>query len=87
VRASGNNINGNGVAAMKNLLKNKMILLSCPHCLNEYIIVGLSIEELFSCTCPLCGGYCNISLMRKKQLASWIDTYSNNNEVPDNAKK
>ena len=54
---------------------NSCLKFSCPHCMTEYVVVGVDIDRLQNCLCPECRGYCDISIMNKYELIEWFSKY------------
>ena len=65
---------------MKNNKANKRLLYSCPHCNQEYVIIGIDIDFAKSDLCSVCGGYYELVSMSKKETKIWINRYLQSEE-------
>jgi len=66
---------------MNRYLRNRLYLFSCPHCKAEYSVIGLTIDEIQTCVCPMCSGHCIISFMGENEIMTWLETYNRDKEV------
>jgi len=65
--------------------RNSRLKFSCPHCMFEYILIGIDIDSLPGnlVVCPCCGGACNISAMHKEEVSSWVCEYFTRETIHD----
>jgi len=52
--------------------QDECLKLTCPHCQHEHSIIGVNIDRLRSCHCPLCGAFCDIYTMNYAELCVWL---------------
>lgn len=54
---------------------NTRLLLTCPHCEQEYIIVGIDVDKIQGCLCPTCKGFCELTALSETELIKWLTRY------------
>jgi len=54
---------------------NEVLKFTCLHCYMEYISIGVSVEQVLTCICPKCGGYCELGVLEVFALLTWMEQY------------
>ena len=65
---------------MKHAAQNGQLKLTCPHCRHEHVVVGVYVDNLRDCLCPLCGGFCEIYAMDHRELRTWLHGHTGGGE-------